>query len=201
MAKTAGISFVSILAGILLLGSCKSFSVDEQPLPADSSYFSIRQYIGDQINLLSGQPITLYRIAKLNGVTDSSLAPLMTSQWGPVINTFADADIATRKLLGQYDYNEFLDETSGITSHTYTAKNPGLTTRFFQINSDPSNNKITSIYIETAKKDFFETKTQKLLYVPYRIIQIQQREHYLIGKSKDLLIEYRFPQEQTLIED
>lgn len=193
---------ILLLSGFTLLNSsCKFGRVDDRPLPADSSYFSIKDFVRDQIILNRGQPISLTRISVLNGEKDSSLTNFLTANWAPVFDAFNESDIAARKFIGQYSFSQFDDETSGTHDFVYTANNPKVFTRTLQIHVDPYNNKIKSIYIETAKANFWTNTNKKLLYIPNKIIQIQEAEHYFIGKSKNLLVEFRFPQTESNIEE
>ena len=178
--------------------SCKSNTGDNEPPPADSSYFSIRQFIKDQIDTYYGAPYTLYRVARLDGQVDSTLVDFFNMDWGSVLGTFSATDISARKYLGSYSYSMSDDDITGNRGHAYSATDPKAFTRLLQINTDPSNNRITSIYIETAKRDFFGSKTQKLLYIPLRIIQIQEREGNLLSKDRDLRIDYKFLQEDEV---
>ena len=191
---------ILLLCGFAIFASsCKFNNVDNRPLPADSSYFSIKDFVRDQIILNSGQPISLTRVSVLNGERDSSLTNFMTANWAPVFDAFNESDIAERKYIGQYSFSQFDDESTGTHDFVYTAKNPKLFTRTLQIHIDPFTNKIMSIYIETAKRNFWTNTSKKLLYIPYKIIQIQEQEGYFVGKSKNLLVEFRFPQAESTI--
>ena len=184
-------------AAILFLNVfCKLSPVNNAPISADSSYFSVKQFIADQINYFRGQPFTLTRVTHFNGKVDTSLVNFMSMDWSSILQDFTTTDISERKFLGEYRFSHFDDETTGDRDYIYTATNPRLFTRQLQINTDGSTDKITSIYIETAKRDFFGSKTQKLLYSPLHIIQIQEAEHNIIGKAKNLRIDFSFPEAQ-----
>ena len=182
------------LACLYLLASCKNNPVTERPLPPDSSYFSVKQFVSDQIQMYKDQPYSLTRVVNTDDRFDSGLMPMQEIEWAPIIKAFSDADISTRSMLGKYSFNVFDDATTGNRDFSYTAKETGLYTRSFQIHSDPFNNKITSIYIETSSKDFWGGRSQKLLYVPLHIIQIQESAHRLLGSSKRSRTEIRFPE-------
>ena len=174
--------------------SCKTKAGDNEPPSADSSYFSIRQFITDQIHTFYGAPYSLYRVAHMNDQVDSSLVDFLTMDWASIIGTFSATDISARKYLGSYSFSMFDDDITGTRGYAYSATDPDVFTRLLQINADPFNNRITSIYIETGKKDFFGNKTQKLLYIPLRIIQIQESEGNLLSRSRNMRVDYRFLQ-------
>lgn len=180
--------------------SCSPIIADDRPLPPDSAYFSIKSFIKDQIEINQGQPISLIRVSTLNGTKDSSMTNLLTMNWAPIFDVFNESDIASRKYLGQYAFSQFDDNITGTHSFVYTAKNPKLYTRQLQISIDPFSNKITSIYIETARKNFWTSSNKKLLFIPHNIIQIQEHEGYFIGKDKSLIVEIRFPETESNIE-
>lgn len=154
--------------------------------------FSIRQFAADQIQTYSGQPYTLYQISRLNGVVDTTIVNFFNMDWASILHAFAKTDISDPKFLGQYSFNGFDDAITGNRDFVYTAKEPDLFTRMLQINTDPSNNRISSIYIETRKGDLFGSSTQKLLYIPLHVIQIQETAHSLIGPARNLRVDYRF---------
>lgn len=195
MLSTPKLALFLPLAALMGLLSCRTNLVDDRPLSADSSYFSVKQYAGDQIRMFYGSPFTLYRFSHLNGARDSSLVSFFDMDWSSILKTFYAADIATRKMIGKYDFSVYDDATTGNRGYSYTANDPDVFTRLLQINTDPSNNRINNIYIETARKDFWGSKSQKLLYIPLRIIQIQETEGSLLGKARNLRVEYKFMQD------
>jgi len=185
------------LACLSILASCKNNAVTERPLPADSAYFSVKQFISDQVQMYKDQPYALTRVVNTEDRFDSGLIPMFEIEWAPIIKAFSDADISTRSMLGKYDFSVYDDATTGNRDYSYIAKDPGLFTRSFQIHSDPFNNKITSIYMETSSKNFWSGHSQKLLYVPLHIIQIQESSHKLLGSVKKSRTEIRFPQAES----
>jgi len=176
--------------------SCKNNTPDNdnEPPSADSAYFSIRQFTKDQIHTYYGMPFTLYRVSHMNGAVDSTIVSFFDMDWSSILGIFSATDISPRKYIGKYAFSVADDETTGDRGYSYTSIDPKAFTRLLQINTDPSNNRITSIYIETAKRDFWGNKTQKLLYVPMHIIQIQETEGNLLGKARSLRVDYRFMQ-------
>jgi hypothetical protein len=181
-----------------LLTSCqRNFSAQRQ-VSKDSTYFSIRQFEADQVQFYGGAPYSLYRISNLNNEKDSTIVNFMNMDWASIFRIFSATDISDPRFIGHYEFAAFDDETTGSRSYTYTAIDKKLFTRLLQINTDPSNDRITSIYIETARSGFLGSTTQKLLYIPLRIIQIQESVHNLIGPTRSLRVDYRFMQEDEV---
>lgn len=154
----------------------------------DRGYFSIAQFAADQFETFSGQPYTLLKTVTLNGQTDSSFVSALNMEWGSILAVFFKTDISDQRFIGRYQFSSFEDGVTSSHTFFYEAKDKSLFTRSLQIMVDPFSNKIKSIYIETASKG----KTGKLLYIPLKLIQIQEYASSFIGGEKDLRIEYRF---------
>lgn len=199
MLRNAAIFSLSVLFFCFVSGSCKKQLLVEDTVSSDTAYFSIKQFIADQIETNYGNPYTLYRIVAVDGKLDSTLQSIDDIDWTSVFGTFTATDISARKFLGKYNFAVSDDNTTGDRGFIYTAKEPELFTRLLQINVDPSNYRITSIYLETAKEDFWERKTQKLLYVPLHVIQIQETEDGFLTSPKEVRVEYRFPFDESTI--
>ena len=187
-------SLFFLLIGIYL-ASCnhaaRSVPGDKKPV---ETYFSSRQFVQDQWQTYYGQPFSLYRISKLNGVVDSTLVNFLDMDWGTILKIFLATDIGDPKYLGQYNFSVFDDNTSGNRTAMYEAKDPDLFTRLLQITVDPSSNRILSLYVQTAKNTSARSTQQRLLYIPLKIIQIQEDEHTIPGIKRNLIVEYRFLQ-------
>lgn len=175
---------------LLSFFSCKKKNEPAYPPGTDTTqtYFSVKQFVKDQIITNYGQPISLYRIVTQKDKVDSSIVNFYNMEWAPIYKAFLGADIGEVKYLGRYKFSEF--EESGTANRVlmYEAKEKELFTRQMQITFDPTNMRILSLYIETAKPDL----RQRLLYVPSKIIQIQEDEDRMMGKTRNLRIEYRF---------
>jgi hypothetical protein len=181
-----------LVAASLSMAACQRYVARNEIVNDRNTYFSIKQFAADQIHTYGQQPFSMFRINKLNGTTDTTLSNFINMDWAPIFRSFGETDISDKKFLGQYDFSVYDESITGRRILSYTAKNNKLLTRLLQIAADPTNNKITSIYIETAQNDFWGSQSQKLLYVPLRVIQIQKSRHGLLGKAWDLNTEYRF---------
>lgn len=188
-------SLTSIILAVvsLMLTSCGDYTQSyTDGKISDSSYFPIKVYAAAQIKTYFGAPYTLYRISHLDGVVDTTLVNYYNMDWGDILKPFLATDISERKYIGQYDFAVSDDEITGNRGYTYTAKTPDLYTRLLQVNFDPTNFRIRSIYIETHKGDFWGSRSGKLLYVPLRIIQIQETSKTLLGKVRNLRVDYKY---------
>jgi hypothetical protein len=190
---------LALVITLLSVFSCQRYKAPKDVVNSNG-YFPINQFINDAIKTYGGTPFSLYKIVYINGAVDTTLVNFMNMDWASIFITFNATDISYKKYAGLYKEEVYDDYVTGMRSYMYTAQDPKLLTRLLQISSDPTNNRITSIYIETEKHDFWGDKKQKLLYVPLRIIQIQETQHHLIGKSGTMRVEYRFMSEPEVEE-
>ena len=184
--------FSLVICCFLILSGCKKNKQEETQDTDEGSYFSIRMFARDQFSVFGEQPFTLEKIVVLNGQRDSSMVHATDVDWAGVLRIFFEADISDKKFLDRYSFSVLEDDVTDTRTYLYEAKEEDLFTRSLQINADPVNNKIKSIYIETRKKDFWGSKQQKLFYIPIELIQIQEFQSPLIGSDRNLRIEYRF---------
>ena len=189
---------LSIAATAFFLFSCKpkEKTTDELFPKRDTTqtYWSVNQYIDDQIDTYGGQPFSLSRIATINGKTDSALVNFFDMDWPTILEPFRNSDIGDKKFLGKYEFSMFDDNNTGNRTFYYEAKEKELFTRKLQLVIDPTNFRILSVYIETAKDGTLGDETSKLLYIPLKIIQIQQNKSSMTGSGDKIHIDYRFLQ-------
>ena len=179
--------FIGVLF-LIIISSCKKKQEEAKIDASKGTYFSIVQFASDQFSTYGGQPYTLQKVVNLNGKVDSSYESALKMDWAAVLKPFFESDISNKKFLGQYNFNLFDDDATLSRNYFYEAKDEKLFTKTLQISTDPLNNKVTSIYIETEKGG----KVQKLLYRPVKLIQIQEIETSFFGKDKNLKVEYYF---------
>lgn len=184
--------FLLLFAIPALLTACEKQEKKANPLEEGGTYFSIRQFAKDQLDTYWGQPFTLQKVRTVNGITDSALISTYKMDWAEVLKTFFESDISDPKYLGKYTFSTFEDQATDSRTYYYEANDKDLFTRSLQINTDPYNNMIKSIYIETASNGRMGQRSQKLYYKPIKVIQIQEFESSAIGKDKKSIIEYRF---------
>ena len=180
---------------LLLLVFLAACSRQEAETPGDetagSGYFSIRQFAADQFDTHRGMPFVIEKQVVLNGRKDSATINSYNADWEPLLTSFFSADISSGKFADQYDVSLF-DDGAGARVLYYTAKQDKLFTRVLQVRVDAATNRILSLYAETATSSFWNKTSRKLYYAPMKLIQIQEFSKPLIGKKRELRIEYRF---------
>jgi hypothetical protein len=176
----------------IMLCACAEKKPEPKPDIQGGTYFSIRQFSLDQWNTHHGQPYSIEKTAYMNGKTDSVLLNAYTLDWGAVFKVFFATDISDPKYLDHYNFSMFEDNATTTRNFYYEAKDDDLFTRKFQVSADAFTDKVRSIYVETEKKTRWSTVTQKLLYIPVKVISIQEFEWTGGNEPKELRIEYRF---------
>lgn len=175
---------------IFSLASCKNKPevVDEDA----ATYFSIKQFLDDQWKNREGIPYSLTKISTMNGITDSAYIGLDSVVWKNIRAKFDPTDISDTKFLDQYDISSFEEESMDFTTLRYEAKTKKQFTQIMNIDIDNFNNRVRSIYIETLKENSIYKKTEKLLYIPDDLIQIQEFEKSVVSPEKNTKISFRF---------
>jgi hypothetical protein len=185
--------FRVLLAFTVLTVSACGKKEKEVNIPTDNgTYFSIRQFAKDQLDAYWGQPFTLQKTQTVNGKTDSAYISTYNMDWASVLKTFFESDISDPKYLGKYRFSMFDDESTDSRNYYYEAIDKDLFTRSLQIITNPYNDMIKSIYIETSSNGRMGQRSQKLYYKPIKIIQIQEFESLALEKDKSSRVEYRF---------
>lgn len=172
--------------------SCKKEEAPKVSDPNQAGYFSIKGFIRDQWKTYHGQPLLITQYTTLNGHTDSVELSSLKMKWSNLFRIFYETDISDAKFLNQYDFETFDESLTQTRNFIYTARTPELFTQKLQIAADLVTHKIRTIYIETAKQSFWNTRSQKLLYAPMRSLLVHETNDPLIGSTKDLNIEYKF---------
>jgi len=181
---------IFLLIIVLSFTNCKSKVTPKDPNV--ETYFSIKQFLDDQWENRKGIPYTLLKISTFNGKMDSSIVGLDSILWQGIRTKFDPADISSTEFLGQYDFNSFEEKEMDLTTLHYQAKNKDLFMQVMNIDIDDFTNRIRSVYIETSKENAIYKKTEKLLFVPDNLIQIQEFEKSMVSPAKNMKISYRF---------
>ena len=183
-------NIIVLLSILTITFSCREKLKEEDPDVA--TYFSIKQFLDDQWKNREGIPYTLNKISTFNGLSDSSFIGLDSVVWKQIREKFDATDISEPKYLDQYEYSNYEEDALDVTVLHYEAKDKGLFTRKMDVSVDVFNNRVRTIYIETLKKNAIYTKSQKLLYVPDQIIQIQEFEKSIVSPVKEMKVVYIF---------
>jgi hypothetical protein len=176
------------------LGSCKAKKADQareadKAREGEPTYFSMRQFVRDQWETYKDQPYTFVKYVFKDGKVDSSYVQAPQLEIGYIMEAFVKTDIGQAKFLDKYDFS-VIDEGVSITrTYYYEAKEPDLYTRKLHITTDPTNNKIQSIFVDAIDEDGLAVK---LYYAPQRLIRIQEQKKKA-GKLEEVKTEYRFP--------
>jgi len=180
-----------LLTGCRLIGDKLNPPVLEEN--KEDLYFSVKDFLDDQWKNRENQPYTLTRIIMLNDRSDTAFVAWDSAFFATIRVPFDAADIGKREFLGKYNFSVTEDNISGAYNLTYEANLPELTTRKLIIAMDRYNQRVRSVYIETIEDNQLHYRSQKLLYIPDRTIQIQEFEKTNVSNSKNLTVTYKFP--------
>ncbi len=164
------------------------------PDGSDGTYFSIKQFLDERQEDEKNEPYVLLKVIKHDNKKDSSFLPLDETAWKELKAHFEDADIGDKKFLNRYEAQMFEDNLTQTIFLQYIAKNDDEVVRKMDINIDPKNEKIKSVYIELVKKSMSNTLINKILYTPEKLLQVQSLEKSKIKKSdsKETVTEYHY---------
>jgi hypothetical protein len=189
---------VTCLLMVGLLSGCKLIESKLNPPVITENkeelYFSVKDFLDDQWKNRAHQPYTLTRIISLNDLSDTAFITWDSTFFNTIRAPFDAADIGKQEFLGKYNFSIAEDNISGAYNLTYEAKLPELTTRKLMITMDSYNQRLTGLYIETVEDNRLHYRSQKLLYLPDRSIQIQEFEKTDVSGAKNLRITYKFPE-------
>lgn len=171
--------------------SCSKKGAVKQEQP-EGSYFSIIEFTTDQWATYHGRPYGMVKKVYFNGKEDSTVTNALEVDWASIIKVFFETDISGDKYLGKYDFSAFADKGNINHNFFYEANDPKVYTRSLQVNADPLDNKIKSIYIEAEKSDRMGTKSVKLFYSPLQTISIQELETTKTGQRREMRVVYEF---------
>lgn len=176
---------------LITLNSCKPENevVIEK---GEGHYFSIKEFASDQWNNFHGQPYGMEKIVYMNGKKDSLITNADAVDWGAILKIFFATDISDPKYDGKYIFSDFADETTLTENYYYEAKDPKLYTQKLHVIADMRNHKISSIYIETLKRNKWGSRMQRLYYEPVKNISIQEFETTATGDKNEVRVVYRF---------
>lgn len=185
-------NIVIALIPVFIFTACHKKEKEQEPVAVDSTqsgaYFSIREFALDQWNNFKGSPFTVMKTTTIGDKVDSVIIAADTMEWADIFKTFFESDISAKKFSGHYNFSSFDENMTGTRNYFYEAKDNDLFTRRVILGTDPMNDKIKSVYIETAKGEGDNRVDQKLYYSPLKLIQIQRIEK---GKVKSVTV-YRF---------
>lgn len=176
----------------VVFASCKGGADTPTVAEEQETYFSIKQFLDDQWKNREGVPYTLLRVASFNGVSDSAFVPLDSTLWHSLRSRFDETDISDPRFFGRYTFNTFEEEALDLINLYYEAIDPELFTRKLNIGIDYFTGRVRSVYVETSKKNAVYEKKGKLLYVPDRLIQVQEYEKSVVSPRKQLNVAYYF---------
>ena len=189
---TLGIFLLSLLSISCSKKAATAADATDCDPNAKGTYFSITQFGRDQFSLYRGEPYSFIKTTVTDSKKDTVIENIYNVNWAFIFKTFFESDISNRKFLCHYNFSQFDDDVTKTRNYYYEAKDPGLFTRKLIISTNPESNKVISVYVETEKKTTLTFQSQKLLYQPLKVIQIQKFEKNIGKNPVNEVIQYNF---------
>lgn len=168
-------------------------AVVSQNVDSNSEYFSINEFMDDQWKYLKTQAYVLRRYRTVNNVEDSAYTELNDKLFRELKSRFGAADISGAAYRGKYHVTLSLDTALNMVNLLYVSADPALPTRQTLLSMDKENSRITQVYVSMQSDSSGTFRTQNLLYVPEKVIQIQEYEKQANAEPVNTKIIYKFP--------
>jgi hypothetical protein len=180
--------FVAIVILCFTLTACgnkKKYNGDSRV-----NYPDIKLVLDDYLD--TEAPLMYNKYVNDNGSKDSSKVPDNEMPWKDIYATFEQANIQEKELDKKYIIDITNDTTTQAMTLHYTALDPNLFTQKISIISNNMDRDLRSLYIETTDPGWFSSTNQRLLFIPDRSIQIQERTKRLFSEEKIVITTYKF---------
>lgn len=188
-ARKGSIVIVAIVILCITISACgnkKKYNGDGRV-----NYPDIELILNDYLD--TEAPLMYNKYINENGNKDSSKVADNKMPWKEIQSIFVKANIQDTTLDRKY----IIDVTNDTTTHSmtlhYSAMDPSLFTQSISIISGDEDRSLRSLYIETADPGWFSSTHQRLLFIPNRTIQIQERTKSLFSEEKTKVTTYKFP--------
>lgn len=181
----------SLWALLFFVASCGKKPVKRERVGPEN--FSVTQFLDDHWEILNGQPFMVSRTETINDNFDSTYVELTQEHWDKIRAYFDATDISDTSFAEKYNFDLSKDIENGIMSLTFTAKSEDEFTQKLIVVADAFNQKVKSLYIETLEDGFLKYSSQKLSFVPFKNISIQQFDKSLFSSEIESKLVYKFP--------
>lgn len=180
--------------------SCKPGTGDRAGIVQDTvaeqedegKFFSIKEYLEGQRDLLAGQPYVLLKVVEKNGKSDSSYIDGDTKFFEELNAYFAPTDISDNILKNKYGVEQSHDFGNAMLFLYYNALDEKLLTQKVQLSIHDETFKVLSVYIETNKSGWFKSRSAKLNYNTEKSVVIQEYEKSLFSDPVTTIIKYYY---------
>lgn len=156
----------------------------------DGKFFSIKEYLEGQRDLLCEQPYVLLKVVEKNGKADSSYVDGDKKFFDELITRFAATDISDNVLKDKYKVAQSHDFSNAMLFLYYDALDEKLLTQKLQLSVHDETFKILSVYIETSKSGWFRSRSAKLNYNTEKSIVLQEYEKSLFSDPVTTVTKY-----------
>lgn len=155
-----------------------------------NNYPDIQLILNDYLD--EDEPFVYTKIHMIDDKKDTSFVKGPSMPWKEIKETFLATNIYDSCFDQKYIIDVLQDTSTRAFTLHFKALSPELFTQIISINSNSDDRKIRSVYIETADPGLFSSTYQRLLFIPGKTIQIQERKKKLFSKEKTNVTTYKF---------
>jgi|SRR5215467_2491272 len=150
----------------------------------EKNFFPVADYIKSEIAYVDSIPVGLVKFTTINGKKDSAF--IKTEDFDKLAKSFLPKEIADSMFEAQFDETSFFDQTTQLSTFTYSTKNPNLKIQRVDVVAEPNSgfSKVRSIYME-EKENVSDTLITRKMY-------------WRSKKSFDIITLTQFDGQQTL---
>lgn len=172
-----------LLLLLLVLGTL--YSCSRQPANKERvNYFSLKKYMGRQLDSLRDLPVTFQKIIMLNGKADT-LFSKDTSALKIYFLPFMNADIDKPALAGTYRIDNTTDEVTGTLTLLYTSTGKNTQPYQVQLQLDRQHN-VKTVNVTSYSHNLIYDIHKNLFYEAGKMIQITTDEKLILVPEKKL---------------
>ncbi len=169
--------------------ACNFPSESELNSPVGETYFDLSDYFESEMVRLETLPIRYQKRILLNEQEEEVISD--TLDLNVEFAAFINNDINKPSLIGRYQVDSVLNETSQLSSLVYRALDDKLTTRQIKIEYD-SLETISAIHIESLSDAKFIGTNSKATYRPDYGYSIKNQQKIILFGAQDINIQVQW---------
>lgn len=178
------LSILFLMAGIVLFSCGNEIEYKGDEL---INYPDLNEILADKWDM--DAPLVYTRVSRTMSNADSSQIQSTDMPWQKIKDIFGEANIQKEELNRHYAIDILNDSISGTLTLYYKTLAPNDFTRSISIVQDGAESSMNSLYFETVGQGEDSSKTSKVLFIPNKLFQIQERNAGAI-----LVDTYYFPE-------
>lgn len=183
MSNKRVIILLSFLVASVIMYSCRQKEYGGEDI---INYPNLENLFAELVDMES--PINYLHVHQDGEFKDSSDIPFSKVPWLEITTLIADANLQKESLNNKYSISILSDSMANTRTLYYEALDPDVPTRTLSIISSLADDKVQNIYFDYIEKGFLKSKNARVLLIPEKLIQIQNRD-----KEQTVVDSYYYP--------